>query len=165
MILAVIFSLIFIELALVGWIDFKTQKISNRWILVNFLASIFFHFAFREIYPLSWEMLIFPFGFIFIGFFLYLLNVMGAGDSKFLASLFLLVPLDLHLVFFEKIVMSTICTGACLFLFRVIVNRGDLKAFVISQHWEGIKQILRSRFSYAPVILLAWIFLGINEWK
>ena len=165
MILAIVFTFILIELVLVGWIDFKTQKISNRWIIINLVASVVLYATFKENYPLSWEVLIFPLGFIFVGFFLYLVNVMGAGDSKYLASLFLVVPLDLHLVLFEKIVLTTISTGAFLLIYRIFLNRNDFKAFLVSHHWEGIKQILKSRFSYAPVILLSWVFLGLHIWN
>jgi prepilin peptidase CpaA len=163
--LTIVFAFILIELLIVGWIDFKTQKISNKWILINLLTSVVLYVAFSESYPLSWEVLIFPAGFIFVGFFLYLINVMGAGDSKYLSSLFLMVPLDLHLVLFEKIVVTTICTGAFLLIYRIILNRNDFKAFIFSHHWEGVRQILKSRFSYAPVILLAWFFLGLHIWK
>lgn len=165
MILAIIFALVLLELIFVAWIDYKTEKISNRWIIVNAAASVILHATVRSLYPLSWEVLLFPVGFIVIGFLLYLVNVMGAGDSKFLASLFLVIPLEFHLLFFSKLVISTIVVGACLLIIRIIKNGGTLKAYFVSHYWQGIKQTLKSRFSYAPVIFLAWIIMGINLWN
>lgn len=161
----VVFCLVLIELSVVAWIDLKTKKISNKWILVNLVASILLHIVASSLYPLSWEILVFPVGFIVIGFFLYLLHVMGAGDSKFLASLFLIIPLEFHLIFFEYLVYSSIVIGVLLFLKHIIKNGAHLKAYLISQYWAGLKQTLKSSFSYAPVILVAWIILGFNIWK
>jgi prepilin peptidase CpaA len=159
-----IFLLILIELAVVGWIDFKTAKISNRWLLVNAVASIVLHATITSFYPLSWEVLLFPGGLLLIGFFLYHFHIMGAGDSKYLASLFLIIPLEFHLFFFSKLVLSTILVGSTLIIIKILRNGAKLKAYFVSHYWEGIKQILKSRFSYAPVILLAWLLLGFNLW-
>lgn len=164
MIHTIIFGLILIELMFVAWIDYKTEKISNKWIAVNAVASVILHLTVRTLYPWSWEVLLFPIGFVVVGFLLYLLNIMGAGDSKFLASLFLIVPLEFHLLFFSKIVISTIVVGAVLLMIRFIKHGPQLKAYFVSQYWEGIKITLKSRFSYAPVIFLAWIILGMNIW-
>ena len=165
MILNTIFAVIMAELLIVGWIDLKTCKISNRWIIVNFIISAGLHITFRDIYPLTLETLIFPFGFIAGGFFLYLLNIMGAGDSKFLASLFLIIPLQYHLMFFEKLVLSTVAVGATMLVFRIMRNARTLKAYYLSRYWAGIKETLRSRFSYAPVICIAWMLMGFILWK
>jgi prepilin peptidase CpaA len=162
--LSLVFSFVMLELLTVAWIDFKTEKISNKWILVNAVCAISLHIFARPLYPFSWEVLIFPLGFIVIGFFLYLLNVMGAGDSKFLASLFLIVPIEFHMPFFEKLVISSIAVGAILFSYRVYKNGPELKAYFVGHYWEGIRKTLQSRFSYAPVIFLAWIILGFNIW-
>ncbi len=162
--LTVVFVLILCELLTVAWIDFKTEKISNKWILVNTIAAVLLHAFARTLYPLSWEVLIFPVGFIVVGFFLYLLNVMGAGDSKFLASLFLIIPLEFHMPFFEKLIICSIAVGAILFIYRIYKNGSELKSYFMAHYWEGIRKTLKSRFSYAPVIFLAWIILGFNIW-
>lgn len=163
--MAFVFSLVLMELLVVAWIDFKTHKISNKWSLLNISLAVVLYFTLGTLYPLNWEVLFFPLGFIVIGFILYLMNIMGAGDSKFLASLFLLIPLEYHLLFFEKLVLSTIITGAFLLTYRIIRNSGKLKAYLISQYWEGVKVTLKSRFSYAPVIFMAWLILGLNIWR
>lgn len=163
--MAFVFSLVLMELLVVAWIDFKTHKISNNWSLLNISLAVVLYFTLGTLYPLNWEVLFFPLGFIVIGFILYLMNIMGAGDSKFLASLFLLIPLEYHLLFFEKLVLSTIITGVFLLTYRIIRNSGKLKAYLISQYWEGVKVTLKSRFSYAPVIFMAWLILGLNIWR
>jgi prepilin peptidase CpaA len=165
MIFAIIYTLILGELLIVAWIDFKTKKIWNHWILGNVLVAITFHLFLRSLYPLHWETLLFPVGFVLIGFLLFLVNVMGAGDSKFLASLFLIIPLEFHQLFFSKLILSTIVTGGLLLIYRIIKNGPDLRAYLASGHWEGIKLTIRSRFSYAPVIFLAWIMTGLDVWR
>jgi prepilin peptidase CpaA len=165
MIFAIIFSLILFELLVVAWIDFKTKKIWNKWIYGNLIAAMTFHLFFRSLYPLHWETLLYPVGFILIGFLLFLVNVMGAGDSKFLASLFLIIPLEFHHLFFSKLVLSTIVTGSLLLIYRIVKNGPELKAYLATGHWEGIKLTIRSRFSYAPVILLAWVMTGLDLWR
>lgn len=161
----VIFFLILIELFFVGWIDLKTKKISNRWVLANIGASVVAHLLLSDLYPFTWSVFFFPMGFLTGGFLLYLLGIMGAGDSKFLASLFLLIPLEFHLTFFEKLIYSTMITGSFLLLFKVFEHGQTLKAYIFSRYWKGIKQTISSRFSYAPVICVAWILMGLYLWK
>ena len=161
----IIFGIILAELLCVAGIDLKTQKISNKWALLNIVLSIAFHVIFSSLYPFSWEIFLFPVGFIVIGFFLFLLNIMGAGDSKYLASLFLIIPAEFHLLFFEKLLLATIFIGAVLLTFKVLKNFSQVKAYFISRYWAGIKQLIKSRFSYAPVILIAWLLLGGELWR
>lgn len=160
-----VFLLVFCELLIVAWIDFKTCKISNKWLLVNCLMALGFYLLLPEAYQFNWEIFIFPIGFIIGGFLLYLVNIMGAGDSKFLASLFLMIPLEYHFPYFEKLIISTVITGAILLLYRISINGGKLKAYLVNRYWEGIKVTIKSRFSYAPVILLAWMLLGRSLWS
>jgi prepilin peptidase CpaA len=161
----VVFIVVMIELLFVGWIDFKTKKISNYWVILNVILSIGLYMMASDVYHLSLNILIFPLGFIVAGFILFLLNIMGAGDSKFLASLFLLTPSEYQIILFEKILLSTIVTGALLLSFSFVRNRKVLIAFMINRHWRGIRDIIKSRFSYAPVISVAWLLLGRDLWK
>lgn len=164
MILAAIFGVILAELLYVGWIDFKTQKISNKWIIVNIAMSVLLHVIAPILYPLSWEILLLPLGFLFFGFLLFLVHVMGGGDSKFLASLFLIIPLEYHFIFFEKLVLSTMITGAALLLYRLLKHPREIRTYVYTRYWAGLKQLIKSRFSYAPVIVVAWVLLGLQIW-
>ncbi len=159
------YFIVLLELLTVAWVDIRSHRISNAWALANICLTPVLYFAATSLYPLSWEALIFPIGFIVFGFLLYLLKIMGAGDSKFLASLFLLVPLEYQLPLFEKLIISTAITGALLLGYRSFVNRSSLRAYVLTGQWAGVRQVLRSRFSYAPVIVLAWVLWGLNLWK
>lgn len=116
-------------------------------------------------YPVTWEILIFPVGWIAVGFLLFLLGIMGAGDSKYLASLFLVVPLEEHVSFLEKIILCTLVVGGIILCFTIIRNFREFRAYTMTAYWGGIKSKIKSNFSYAPVILLAWILQGLELWK
>ena len=161
----IVFGLVLAELLAVAWIDLQTKKISNYWPLINLVVAVLLYIFMRDVYVLDWEVLIFPIGFIIIGFFLFLAHVMGAGDSKYIASLFLLVPTEYHFIFFEKLLSVTIVVGAVFLCFKIVRNFHQFRAYFLSRYWGGIKDLIKSRFSYAPVILIAWILLGVGQWK
>jgi prepilin peptidase CpaA len=103
-------------------------------------------------------------GWILIGFLLFLLGVMGAGDSKYLASLFAIIPPDLHMEMFLQLINATVAVGFVLMSFKIARDFKKIKAYALTNYWQGIKQTIRSRFSYAPVIFLAWVLLGFKLW-
>lgn len=159
-----IYWLILTQLIFVSIIDIKIKKISNLWFFANLLLSLTFHFVYPEAYPWDWAVLVFPIGWIIIGFILFILGIMGAGDSKYLASLFLIVPIEQQVVMFEKIIYSTLIVAIILLAFKITKDFQKIKAYALSTYWQGIKESIRSRFSYAPVILLAWVLLGVGQW-
>jgi prepilin peptidase CpaA len=163
--IAWIYILILVELAAVSWIDIKIKKISNLWFFVNLVLSIALHFLYPDLYHWQWQTLIFPLGWIAVGFFLFVLGIMGAGDSKFLASLFLMIPLEQHSLMFEKVLYSTLVVGLVMLTFKIAKDFKKIKAYAFSSYWQGFKESIRSSFSYAPVVLLAWIMLGVEQWK
>ena len=160
-----IYFLILSELVIVSWIDIKIKKISNIWFIINLFLGVFFHFFYPDVYHWEWASLIFPIGWIVVGFILFVLKIMGAGDSKFLASLFLLVPLEHHAGMFEKVLYSTLVVGLCMLSFKIAKDFKNIKAYALSMYWQGFKDSIRSNFSFAPVVLLAWILLGVEQWK
>ena len=160
-----IYFLVLSELAIVSWIDIKTKKISNFWFIINLFLGLFFHFFYPVVYHWEWASLIFPIGWIVVGFILFVLKIMGAGDSKFLASLFLLVPLEQHAGMFEKVLYSTLVVGFFMLSFKIAKDFKNIKAYALSMYWQGFKDSIRSNFSFAPVVLLAWILLGVEQWK
>jgi prepilin peptidase CpaA len=159
-----IYALFIVELLWVGWIDFKTKKISNLWSMFHLLLAGLLYGLQSSTYFYSWEVFIFPIGALIIGFLLFLANVMGAGDSKFLASLFLIIPLNAQSIFLQKLILSTVITGSILLGLRILKNWPMLRAYLLSRHWKGLKEMVGSRFSYAPVIGVAWILLGVELW-
>lgn len=159
-----LYGFIAFQLLIVALIDFKSKKISNYWHLLNFLLGVALYIFMPETFQLKWEILLFPVGFILFGFLLFLAGIMGAGDSKYLASLCLVIPLEYHLPFLEMLLVCTIVVGAILLLYRVFRDFRKLQAYAWSRYWQGIKDVIKSEFSYAPVIFLAWVFLGVRQW-
>ena len=159
-----IYIVILVELAAVSWIDIKIKKISNKWVMVNVGLAVASNLIYPDLYQWGWQSLIFPLGWIIAGFLLYLLGVMGAGDSKFLASLFLLLPLDQHSLMFEKILYSTFVVGLVMLTIKIAKDFKIIKAYALSAHWNGLKASIKSSFSFAPVIFIAWILLGVELW-
>lgn len=157
-----IYYLILIELVIVSAIDIKIKKISNIWFFVNLVIHIALHFLFPTLYPWEWATLLFPLGWIVAGFGLFLLKIMGAGDSKYLASLFLLIPLHLQSQMMEKVLYSTLVVGLVMLTFKIAKDFKKIKAYAFSAYWKGFKESIRSSFSFAPVVLLAWILLGVE---
>lgn len=153
-----------IELLIVAYVDLQKKKISNLWPLFNLSVAICLMVGMPALYPLDYSLLIFPLGFIAVGFILFLLDVMGAGDSKFLASLFLIIPLDHQFLYFEKLVTVTLVVGSLMLIRTIVKNQVMIKAYILNHHWKGFIELIRSRFSYAPVMLLAWLLLGASEW-
>ena len=148
-----------IQLLIISWIDLKTLKISNWWIAVNFILFISLLFIFPQIYSLGAMTWLYPVSFIVIGFPLFLLGIMGAGDSKFLAGFFLIIPVGLQFTFLMKLIGSTVSCALILLLIRVVRNYSLIGSVLKTGQWSELKQLKGSRFSYAPVILLAWLWL------
>lgn len=157
-----LYGLLLAELTVVAWIDLQTKKISNLWSLGNIIGGILLLALLPQNHPFSWELFFFPVGFVLVGFCLFLAGIMGAGDSKFLSTFFLMIPVGFHFPFFENLLISTILVGAILLASRVLKDFPKFRAYLISRHFRGIRELVRSRFSYAPVILLAWILTGLS---
>ena len=152
-----------LQLLVIAWIDLKTKKISNLWAIFNVLLAVGLWVSGIN-GPWNFQVLLFPVGFIVIGFMLFVLKIMGAGDSKFLASLMLCLPLSLHLVYFEKLLESTIVVGALLLIFKIAKDPLKFRAYLVTRHWQALMNMIKSHFSYAPVMLLAWLLMGVNLW-
>lgn len=160
-----IFGVILLELLVVSWIDIKTKKISNFWFVINLLLAGLLFIIFPESFTWNWQSLIFPTSWVLFGFVLFAFNIMGAGDSKFLASLFIVIPLVYQILMLEKLLYATIVVGVVFLSFKIFRDFAKLKAYALSAYWVGLKESIRSNFSFAPVILLAWLMLGFDIWN
>ena len=80
-----------IEIILVSLIDLKERKISNWWSILNIGVFFVLLYLFPSLYHFSWKTFIFPSVFFVAGFILFLMRIMGGGDSKYLSSIFLIV--------------------------------------------------------------------------
>lgn len=159
-----LYSLILIELIIISIIDIKTKKISNFWPLSNIIFGLIFYLFF-DLYDWSWPVLIYPVVWLGVGFVLFLIGIMGAGDSKLLSSLFLLIPLDFHHLMLEQVIISTLVVGFVNLIMKMVRDFRTIKAYAFSAYWKGFLEKIKSRFSFAPVVLIAWILLGVRLWN
>lgn len=156
----VVYIFISIQLLFVAYVDFKTKKISNMWMLINFTFFCVLTFVFPENYNWSFQVFVFPLAFLFVGFALFVMNVMGGGDSKYLSSLYLLVPLPYQEATFLYLLYTTVIVGSSLLLFSALKNFDTLVILFKTRDIAGIKKIFGKKFTYAPVIFIAWMWFG-----
>ena len=156
----IVFAFIAIQLLVVAYIDFKTRKISNVWILINFIFFCALTFLFPKIYVWSLGTLFFPLAFIFVGILLFMMNIMGGGDSKYLSSFYLLVPLGFQEMVFQYLLYTTVIVGSSLLLFNILKNFDRITLLFKIGDVSGIKKIFGKKFTYAPVIFIAWMWFG-----
>jgi prepilin peptidase CpaA len=160
MIPVVVFIFLSIQLLVVAYTDLKTKKISNIWLLVNFLFFCLLTIIFPAIYYWNVSSFIYSFVFLLVGFVLFWMNIMGGGDSKYLSSFYLLVPAAFQDTVFIYLLYTTIIVGSSLLLFNALQNFDRLVVLFKMNDLSGIKKIFGSRFTYAPVIFIAWMWFG-----
>lgn len=155
-----VYWLLTLELACVSWGDVRSQKIPNAWSILNivlFLALLVIH---PEVYPLHWSMFAYSLVFLVVGFGLFLMRIMGGGDSKFLCTFFLLIPSALQPDALIRLLISTLLIGSFMLLTNVVKHHEKIINAVKIRHMAGIRECFGTKFSFAPVVLLAWLWLG-----
>ena len=160
MIPLMVYLFISIQLLVVAYIDFKSSKISNIWLVINILFFIVLTFVYPAMYMWDLKILLFPVSFLIVGFGLFILNIMGGGDSKYLSSLYLLVPFDFQDTVFLYLLYTTVIVGSSLLLFNALKNFDRIFVMVKLGDVAGIKKIFGKKFTYAPVIFIAWMWFG-----
>ncbi len=155
-----LFIFLSIELLIISYIDLKERKISNYWSILNLLAFLICLFVYPNIYEFSLNTFFYPFAWLFVGFFLFALKVMGGGDSKFLFSFFLMIPENFHEPFLMKLIYSTVVVGLFLLIFNTIRKFDILSVAVMTKDTSQIKRVYGTKFSFAPVIALSWMIFG-----
>ncbi|MFA6237389.1 MAG: prepilin peptidase [Bacteriovorax sp.] len=155
-----VFLFISIQLLVVAYVDFKTSKISNVWMLINFVFFIVLTFVYPQIYFWNINALLFPVAFLLVGFVLFVMNIMGGGDSKYLSSLYLLVPPGFQDTVFLYLLYTTVIIGSSLLLFNALKNFDKIVMMTKFGDIVGIKKIFGKKFTYAPVIFIAWMWFG-----
>ncbi|MBT3981305.1 MAG: hypothetical protein HOE90_08120 [Bacteriovoracaceae bacterium] len=155
-----VYSLVFIELLLVSYGDFKWKKISNYWSLLNITLFICLLFILPATYSINLKTFIYPLGFLGVGFTLFILNIMGGGDSKFLSTFYLLIPLSIQDSATEFLLYSTASIGGMLMIKNFIKNHKSILLYIKLQDYKSLKNYFGSKFSFAPVILIAWVIVG-----
>ncbi|AKO31103.1 A24 family peptidase [[Haemophilus] ducreyi] len=117
----VLFSFIVLLLIWLSYTDIRSRIITNKVVLALFCAILpFSWFTQGMVYPMPALIC------LVIGFVLFMLGVIGAGDAKLMAVLMLAVPPE-YTIFF---LFSTTCAGlgliiiGGLFFRQVIVKKG-----------------------------------------
>ena len=95
-----IYLFLLIELVFVSWIDYTSKKISNYWFFINIGFYLIFLIFIPQFYFFYIDVFWYPIGLLVVGFGLYAIKIVGAGDVKYLFSFFLLVPLKYQETFF-----------------------------------------------------------------
>ena len=160
-----IYFIILIQLLFISYIDVKIRKISNIWPIVNIILFILCLFIFPDSYKANWEVFIYPVVFILVGFVLFVLKIMGAGDTKYLSTFFLLVPLQGQDIMFIQLAYSTLVVGIVLFAYNSIVNFKKIKSAVILKNIQLIKSAYGKKFAFTPVICVSWFMMGVVIWR
>lgn len=160
-----VYIFLLIQLLVVAYVDIRKKIISNYWTIINLVFFIIALFAFPETYVIAWKTFLYPFAFLFVGFALFAIKIMGAGDSKYLFSFFFLIPNGFQEDFFILLAYSTVVVGLFLLLMNTIKNFGIIWDGIKWKNLHYIKQAYGTKFSYAPVIAIAWIWFGIEFGK
>lgn len=155
-----VYIYIFINLLFVSYGDIKTQKIPNLWSILNIIVFIALLFVFPQQYSFTFETFFFSIVFLIVGFILFLLKIMGGGDSKFLFTFFLVVPLSAHFVTLYSLIIATVMIGSFFFITNLVKNFDKIVEYAKVGNKKGIKDCFGTKFSFAPVILISWIFVG-----
>lgn len=157
-----IYVFLLIELIFVSYGDVKTEKIPNMWSVINLFAFIVLLIITPQFYQLELQTFAYSFVFLIIGFLLFLLKVMGGGDSKFLFTFFLLVPVSLQELTLTYLLYSTMLIGGFFFLTNLAKNFDQIIRSLRIKDLKGVKSYFGTKFSFAPVILLTWLWIGLS---
>jgi prepilin peptidase CpaA len=155
-----IYLFILFELLIVSYGDVKTQKIPNLWAIINICAYLILVFILPTHYSFNFSTFIYSIAFLFVGFFLFLIKIMGAGDSKYLFSFFLLIPASLHEVTLQYLLLSTVLIGVFMLINNIFKNFDKIILSLKNKDRAGLRGCFGTKFSYAPVILVTWIMMG-----
>jgi prepilin peptidase CpaA len=155
-----IYIFLFCQIVLVAINDIKYRKISNQWFFLNVSLFIFGVVCLPGLYQFNSQTFLYSLVFLGVGLLGFALKIMGAGDSKYLFSLFLLTPQVWHDKSFNLLLISTMIIGGFSFITQFTQNYEKIISFSKSGYFLGVKECLGNKFPYAPVILMSWIWLG-----
>ncbi len=163
-ILTTVYIFLLIELSFVAYLDLKYKIIKNYWSFINLTIALILFIAFPHVYPFSLATFQFSIAFFIVGFLLYLLNIMGGGDSKFLATFFLLIPLENQEDVFYYLLVITVIIGLSVFTKNIVINFEKIINGLKMKNRQMVKECFGTKFPYAPVVWLTWIWMGIKTY-
>lgn len=144
-----------IEMLYVTKMDLVEKKIPNAWSVLHILffglllivpnSAVFISFG-----HFYWPMITLVFCFI-----LFSMDIMGAGDAKYLSTFLLVIPRSFQERFLENL-MYSICLGVgCYWLITVLMYY----LRITKDERKPIKQLLFGKIPFAPFILTSFILL------
>jgi prepilin peptidase CpaA len=152
-----------IQLIFVTYGDIKFKKIPNYWSLINLITFVVLAFLFPDIYELKLQTFFYSIVFISVGYALYILKIMGGGDTKFLATSYLVIPAKFQDQTFYLLAIVTTIIGAILFIHNTYRNWKVISDAIMIKDIKTFKNIYGRKFPFAPVILCSWIIYGLQE--
>jgi len=155
-----VYLFLVVQLVFVAYNDITKKKISNMWPIINICFYLLSTFLFPDYYTFELSTFVFPITFFGVGLVLFMLKIMGAGDSKYLLSFYLLIPVSFHETAFVFLAYSTVVVGLSLLLTNIMKRFDIIKIAILTRNIRLIKTIFGQRFSYAPVILVSWLWFG-----
>ena len=160
-----IYLFLILQLMIVSYVDIKIKKISNYWVLFNILIFTLFIFLFPGHYQFIFKTFILSFSLLVVGFVLFKLKIMGAGDSKYLSSFYLLIPLALQKEVLVYCLYSIMVAGCLILVFNTIRNFDKIIRAVKQSNMREITGIYGSKIPLIPVVFLSWMWFGIDFWE
>jgi len=163
-----IYFFLLVQLLAVSYIDLRERKISNIWPALNIALFVLLLFLFPDQYKiisagkLHIDQILYSIVFFVVGFVLFALRIMGGGDSKFLVSLFLIIPYSIQEKAFIHLLFSTMIIGSFLLLVNLSKHVDVILDVFKNGNLRRLKMIFGSKFPFAPVILISWIWLGLQ---
>ena len=156
------FFLLF-ELLIITYLDIRYRKIPNQYIILNIILYFFFISIFKGHYSFTFGHYIYSIMFIALGFifFLHPLKIMAGGDSKLLASLFLLVPTYFQDLFLLNLLWVTILVTSFFIILNIFENLSNIIEHIRRKNYSKI-YAFGMKIPFTPVILLSWGWLGIE---
>ena len=148
-----------LELVFVAALDIRTRKIPNEIVAINFLL-IFFTWEQSQVEHIG-EFLLMPLITLMLGFGLFLLRLVGAGDCKLVVSILVNLSYLDQRAFLEQLAKVTILFSIVYLMIKSWNRRSELlRLFGSRQYVTALKQV-RGDTAFAPVVLLAWIKYGL----
>jgi len=150
-------------LSVISYLDFKYRRIPYQYILLNLVLYFFFISIFKGHYSFIFEHYIYSILFIIIGFIFYLhpLKIMGGGDSKLLASFFLLVPSYFQDLFLLNLLWVTILVTCICKILDLFENYNNMIEHIRRKNYSKLYD-LGKKIPFTPIILLSWFWVGIE---
>jgi prepilin peptidase CpaA len=155
-----LFIFVFLELTVVALGDLKHKTIPNLWSILNIIAFIVLGFMEPELYSFGWKTYIYSSVFFLVGFSLFLMNIMGAGDTKLLVTLFLLIPTSLQGQYLLMLLHGTVFIGGSMRFYHRIKNYNKIIVYLGTKDVAGLKSCFGSKFPFAPVVWISWLLFG-----